>query len=453
MRRRAALGGLFAGALLTPRASALAGLLRVGRRPSEEFTLSNGLQVVVLPSSRAPIVTQMVVYKVGSADETFGRTGIAHLLEHMMFKGTAVLAPTEFSRTVERNGGRDNAFTGFDMTGYHQTIAPDRLELVMRMEADRMVNLRILEPELAPERLVVLEERRMRVDNVPSEMLDEAAREQLFGLHRPYAMPTAGYADDVKKLGVSDLTAFYRRFYAPNNAVLIVAGDTTAAAVRTLAERYYGPVSGRPVEPRQRPADGGSAQPQRITRADVRVLEPRWNVEFLAPSYRIGETRHAYALQVLTRLFGGSETSRLSHSLVAQDKIALSARSGYGATALGLSSFGIAIQPAPGRSVADVERAVGDEMKKLLDGGVSVGEVERAQNQLLAGAIYAQDSLASGPRLYGNALATGGSIAELDEWPQAIAAVGPDDVVAAARHVWRDESAVTSMLTPVEGWK
>jgi zinc protease len=323
----------------------------------------------------------------------------------------------------------------------------------MRMEADRMVNLRILDGELRPERQVVLEERRMRVDNVPSEMLDEAVREQLFGLHKPYAMPTAGYADDVKKLGVGDLTAFYRRFYAPNNAVLIVAGDTTAAAVRKLAEKYYGPIPDRRVESRQRPAEGGTDLPQRVIRADARVPEPRWNRDFHAPSYRVGETRHAHALMVLTRLFGGSETSRLSRALVAQDKIALSARSGYGPTALGLTSFEIAVQPVHGRSVAEVETAVGGQMKRVLDGGVTVEEVERAQNQLLASAIYSQDSLASGPRLYGNALSTGGTIAELDNWPQAIAAVRPDDVVAAARHVWRDEGAVTSLLTPAEGWK
>jgi zinc protease len=183
------------------------------------------------------------------------------------------------------------------------------------------------------------------------------------------------------------------------------------------------------------------------------VPEPRWSRDFLAPSYRVGETRHAHALLVLTRLFGGSETSRLSRALVARDRIALSARSGYGPTALGLTSFEIAVQPARGRSVVDVETAVGDQMKRLLDGGVTAEEVERAQNQLLASAIYSQDSLASGPRLYGNTLSTGGSIAEIDGWPQAIAAVRPDDVVAAARHVWRDEGAVTSLLTPAEGWK
>jgi zinc protease len=451
--RRAAVGGLLAGALAAPRGSARASLLQVQRRPSETFILANGLQVVVLPSRRAPIVTQVLVYKVGSADETYGQTGIAHFLEHMMFKGTGTLAATEFSRTVARNGGRDNAFTDFEMTGYHQTIAADRLELVMRMEADRLVNLRILDHELRPERQVVLEERRMRVDNVPAELLDEAAREPLFGRYKPYAMPTSGYPDDVKKLGVNELGAFYRRFYAPNNAVLIVAGDATAEAVRKLAEKHYGPIAARKVEPRRRPSEGGTDLPQRVMRADTRVAEPRWNRDWLAPSYRMGETRHAYPLQVLARLFGGSETSRLSRALVSDAKIALSASAGYGASSLGLTSFEIAVHPARGRSVGEIEAAVAAQMKRVLDGDVGADEVERTQNQLLASAIYSQDSLASGPRLYGRVLATAGSIAEIDDWPQRIAAVRPDEIVAAARHVWRDEASVTSLLTPADGWQ
>lgn len=431
--------------------SALARLLAVEWRPAETFTLPNGLQVVVLPSHRAPIVTQVLIYKVGSADEVHGQTGIAHFLEHMMFKGTPSTGPTEFSRIISRNGGRDNAFTGFDVTGYHQTIAADRLELVMRMEADRMVNLRIVEKELLPERQVVLEERRTRVDNVPSELLDEAVREQLFGRHRPYAMPTSGYADDIKKLGVNDLTNFYRRHYAPNNAALIVAGDTTVEAVRKLAEKHYGPVPRRTVEPRRRPSEGGPGLPQRVTRADVRVSEPRWSRDYLAPSYRLGEAKHAHALQVLARLFGGTENSRLSRALVADAKLALSASSAYSPASLGITAFDLSVQPAPQKTIIEIETAVTEQMKRLLDDGVTAEEVEHAQNQLLAAAIYSQDSLASGPRLYGALLSTGGTTADVDSWPQRIAAVTPDDVLAAARHVWRDEGAVTSLLSPVEG--
>ena len=280
-------------------------MFAVGRRPAESFTLANGLQVVVLPSRRAPIVTQVLVYKVGSADETFGHTGVAHFLEHLMFKGTDRVAAGEFSRIVSRNGGRDNAYTSFDSTGYHQTVAPDRLDLVMRMEADRMTGLRITERDLISERQVVLEERRSRTDNVPASLLAEAAREQLFGRHKPYAMPVIGYADDIKKLNITELTTFYRRFYVPGNAVLIVAGDTTAEAVRKLAEKHYGPIPNRKVEARRRPAQGAADLPQRVSRADARVVEPRWSCDWLAPSYRVGETKYAYALQVLARLFGG----------------------------------------------------------------------------------------------------------------------------------------------------
>lgn len=412
--------------------------------------MANGLQVIVLPSSRAPIVTQLVVYKVGSADETFGRTGVAHFLEHMMFKGTATMGPGAFSRTIQHNGGRDNAYTDFDATGYYQTIAPDRLELVMRLEADRMAGLRIVEKELVPEREVVLEERRMRIDNVPAALLDEAVRAALFGEHQPYGMPTAGYVDDVKKLSVEDLEAFYRRFYAPDNAVLIVAGDTTPDAVHALAEKHYGPIPSRGIPARQRPSDGGPSLPQRLSRADRRVAEPGWSRDYLAPSYRTGETRHAYALQVLARLFGGGETGRLWRTLVADRRFALSASADYSASSLGLSSFGINVHPAPGHAFGEIESAMADQMKRVLDGEVTSEDVERVQNRLLAAAIYAQDSLGSGPRRYAAALSTGNSVEDVEAWPQRIAAVQVADVVAAARHVWREDRAVTSLLTPEE---
>ena len=450
LRRRALLGGLAAGAFASA-APASAKLFFVERREVETFTLANGLQVVVLPSARAPIVTQLVVYKVGSADEVPGKTGIAHFLEHMMFKGTATVGPTEFSRIVSRNGGRDNAYTTYDSTGYYQTVAPDRLELVMRMEADRMVNLRITEKELTPERQVVLEERRMRIDNSPAALLDEAVQEQLFGYHKPYGMPVSGYVDDVKKLSAGDLIAFYQRHYAPNNAILIVAGDITAEQVHKLAEKYYGPVPRRKIEPRRRPSAGSPDLPQRVQRADIRVAEPRWSRYYLAPSYRMGDTQHAYALQVLARLLGGGETSRLWRRLVVDSKFALSAWAGYSPSSLGLTSFDLGVHPAPQAPLLEIETAVGGELGKLIDDGVSSEEVERAQNHLLAGAIYAQDSLASGPRLYGSVLAIGGTVADIEAWPQRISAVTPSDVIAAARHVWRPERLVTALLTPQGG--
>ncbi len=439
--------------MLASPAIAHAKLFTVEKRRSESFTLANGLQVVVLPSSRAPIVNQLVVYKVGSADEVYGKTGIAHFLEHMMFKGTDTVGPTEFSRIVSRNGGRDNAYTSFDTTGFYQTVSPDRLEMVMRMEADRMAGLRITEKELIPERQVVLEERRMRIDNSPGALLGEAVQELLFGRHKPYGMPISGYVDDVKKLGVRDLMAFYGKWYAPNNAILIVAGDTTPDQVRKLAEKHYGPIARRKIEPRRRPDEGAQDLPQRVARADARVAEPRWSRNYLAPSYHKGETKHAYALQVLARLLGGAETSRLWRSLVDDRKLALSAWASYSPSAVGLTTFDLGAQPATATPMADIENAMGGLLTKLIDDGVTAEEVERSQNQLLAGAIYSQDSLQSGPRIYGNALGVGGTVADIDAWPQRIAAVTPADIVAAARHVWQPRNLVTSVLMPQEGMR
>ena len=450
LRRRTLLGGLAtAGTLAASGASAK--LFTVEKRRVETFTLSNGLQVVVLPSSRAPIVNQLLIYKVGGADEVFGKTGIAHFLEHMMFKGTGAVAAGEFSRIVARHGGRDNAYTSYDTTGYYQTVSPDRLEMVMRMEADRMNGLVIAEKELVPERQVVLEERRMRLENSPGALLGEAVHEQLFGRKKPYGMPIIGYVEDVKKLTVNDLTAFYRKWYVPNNAVLIIAGDTTTEQVRRFAEKFYGPIPQRKVEPRRRPGEGAGDLPQKVMRADARVAEPRWARDYLAPSYFKGETQHAYALQVLARLMGGGETSRLWKVLVDERKLALSTGAGYSPVSLGLSTFDFGIHPAQGVSMADIDTAVGEQVTRLLESGVTPLEVERAQNALLASAIYSQDSLQSGPRIYGSLLGIGGTVADIDAWPQRIAAVTPDAVVAAARAVWKPDRLVTSLLMPQEG--
>jgi zinc protease len=291
----------------------------------------------------------------------------------------------------------------------------------------------------------------MRTDNSPGALLEEAVQEQLFGRHKPYGMPISGYVEDVKKLTVGDLMAFYSKFYAPNNAILIIAGDTTAEQVRKLAEKHYGPVAVRKVEPRRRPDAGAPDLPQRVIRADARVAEPRWSRHYLAPSYRKGESQYAYALQVLARLLGGGETSRLWRALVVDRKLALSAWASYSPTSLGLTTFDLGVHPAPTSPMAEIESAVGGQLGKLIDDGVAAEEVERAQNQLLAAAIYSQDSLASGPRTYAATLCIGGTMADIDAWPQRISVVTPADVIAAARHVWRPDGLVTSMLTPQAG--
>ncbi|TXL69563.1 insulinase family protein [Vineibacter terrae] len=414
------------------------------------FELANGLQVIVLPSARAPIVNQMVWYKVGSADEAPGKSGIAHFLEHLMFKGTPSVPAGEFSKIVARVGGSDNAFTSYDYTAYFQTVAADQLELIMRMEADRMANLIVAEQELLPERDVVLEERRTRTDSQPAALLDEVTREALYG-RQGYGIPVIGFPQEIRTLGVADAQSFYDHHYAPNNAVLIIAGDTSGDAVRALAEKYYGPVARKTVPARQRSDAIGQGLPRTVERRDRRVAQPEWSRDYIAPSYRMGETRHAYALLVLAQALGGGQTGRLYRALVLDSKIALDASVGYSPQALGLASFGIGITPAPQRTMAEMEAAARQQVGALLRDGLGEDEIDGAKRRLLAGAIYARDSLSSGPRMYGSTLTTGGTMADVDEWPARIVAVTRQQVMDAAHAVIDDSRSVTSLLLPENG--
>ncbi|TWT05131.1 pitrilysin family protein [Reyranella sp. CPCC 100927] len=414
------------------------------------FELANGLQVIVLPSARAPIVNQMIWYKVGSADEPAGKSGIAHFLEHLMFKGTPTVPAGEFSKIVARVGGNDNAFTSYDYTAYHQTIAADQLELVMRMEADRMANLIVAEQELLPERDVVLEERRTRTDNQPAALLDEVTREALYG-RQGYGIPVIGFAQEIRGLGVADAQSFYDHHYAPNNAVLLIAGDTTGDAVRALADKYYAAVPRKQVPPRTRSTAIGTGLPRTVERRDRRVAQAEWSRDYVAPSYRLGETRHAYALQVLAQALGGGQTGRLYRTLVLDSKVAIDASAGYSAQTLGLTSFGIGVTPAPQKTVADAAAAAQQQVVRLLRDGLTDDEIDRAKRRLLAAAIYARDSLTSGPQMYGSTLTTGGTMADVDEWPTRIVAVTSGQIVEAARAVLDESRSVTSLLLPENG--
>jgi zinc protease len=403
--------------------------------------------VIVLPSSRAPIITQMIWYHVGSCDEVPGKSGIAHFLEHLMFKGTPSVPAGEFSKIVARVGGSDNAFTSYDYTAYFQTIASDQLEMVMRMEADRMANLIVVEKELLPERDVVLEERRQRTDNQPAALLDEVTREALYG-RQGYGIPVIGFPQEIRQLGVADAKAWYDRHYAPNNATLIIAGDTSEDTVRKLADKYYAPVARKDVPARTRSSAFGAGLPRTVERRDRRVAQPEWSRDYIAPSYRMGETAHAYALQVLAQALGGGQTGRLYRTLVFDEKVALDAGAGYSPQALGLSSFGIAVTPVAQRTMDQTGTAAKRVVDAVLHDGMSEDEIGLAKRRLVAAAIYSRDSLASGPRIYGSTLATGGTLADVDAWPARIAAVTRDQVMDAARAVLDDSRSVTSLLLP-----
>lgn len=413
----------------------------------ETTTLSNGLQVVVIPNHRAPIVTQMVWYRAGAGDEVPGKSGIAHFLEHLMFKGTPTVPPGEFSKIVARNGGRDNAFTSYDYTAFFQNIARDRLELVMKLESDRMQNLVLTDAQVNPERDVILEERRSRIDNNPSARLQEQMQAALY-LNAPYHRPIIGWEHEMEGLTTQDAIGWYRRYYAPNNAILIVAGDITMAELKPLAEKYYGKIPSHQIPPRVRPTEPPPEAARRVELKDSRVRQTVWNRLYIAPSYVAGEKQYADALQVLAEIFGGGVTSRLHKSLVIDKPLATSAGAYYDPDALGLTHFGISAALRPDAKVDDVEAAVNAEIKRLVEGGVTADEVERAERRLRADVVYARDSLQTGARAIGEAITTGTGIEQVESWPTRIAAVTPDQVTAAARAVFRDEGSVTGVLLP-----
>jgi zinc protease len=413
----------------------------------QTFTLKNGMQVVVVRNPRAAVITHMVWYKVGAADEPPGQSGIAHFLEHLMFKGTKKLRAGEFSKIVARNGGRENAFTTQDYTAFFQVVASDRLETMMRYEADRMTGLVLSKEIIEPERGVVLEERRSRTDSRPSSILWEQARAALYQNH-PYRIPVIGWAHEIKALTRDQIIAFYRKYYRPNNAILVVAGDITVARLKPLAEKYYGAVPARPVPKRIRPQEPPQKAARRVIRIDPRVRQPSFGRIYLAPSYNRGNKTDAYALQVLSQILSGGATSRLNKSLVIDQKLADSAGAGYDPLVVDDGTFYVYASPRAGVPIAKVEAAMDAEIHKLLTTGVTAEEVKRAKQRLADAAIYARDSLSTGARILGRALAVGRSIADVETWPEHIEAVTVEQINAAARRVFKINSSVTGILKP-----
>ncbi len=415
------------------------------------FTLDNGLEVVVVSDHRAPVITHMVWYRVGAADEPPGKSGIAHFLEHLMFKGTDKLGPGEASRIIARIGGNENAFTNQDYTAYYQTVAPDKLETVMEIEADRMVNLKLTREHVDSERDVILEERRTRTDNSDAAKFGEQVDAALY-LAYPYRIPTIGWEHEMRRLSQDDAIAFYKRWYAPNNAILIVAGDVTAETVRKLAEKHYGPVPSRQIAKRDRVDEPPQLAERRLSMTSAQVGQARFARRYIAPSHGYGASEHQLALDVLTEILGGGTTSRLYRSLVFDAKIAVSAGSWYDGSDIGPSVFGFYASPGEGRTVGEVEAAIDAEIAKLLRDGVTAEEVASAIKRLTRSAIFARDSVTAPARIIGAALASGLTIQEIESWPERIAAVTADDVTKAARAVLKTEQSVTSILLP-EGSK
>ncbi len=419
--------------------------------PVTSFTLDNGLQVVVIEDNRAPVVVQMIWYRVGAADEPPGHSGIAHFLEHLMFKGTDTVGPNQFSAIVEAQGGDDNAFTSWDYTAYFQRIAADRLDMVMEMEADRMRNLRLAEDDVATEREVILEERAQRTESSPGALLSEQMRAAQY-LNHPYGIPIIGWRHEMEQLSREDALTFYERFYAPNNAILIVAGDVEPQAVLALAERHYGPIApSETIAPRTRPQEPPQLAERRITLADERVSEPYVFRTYLAPERDPGDQKEAAALTILAELLGGSgQTSVLPRALQFDSQTAVYSTAFYEGTSIDAANFGLIVVPAPGVTLAEAEAAMDRVIADFLQTGPDPAALERIRTQVRANDIYARDDVNRLARRYGEALSVGLTIEDVENWGATLSAVTEADIMAAAERVFDRRNAVTGWLTRPE---
>jgi zinc protease len=424
-----------------------AGAAEAGAEPDvAHFTLANGLEIVVVPDRRAPVVTHMIWYKVGAADETPGKSGLAHFLEHLMFKGTAKNPNNRFSRQVATLGGHENAFTSSDYTGFFQRVPRDHLKELMAFEADRITGLVLTDAVVRPELNVVLEEQSMRVANNPNARLAEQIDAALY-LNHPYGRPVIGWRPEIESLTRDDALAFYRRFYTPNNAIVVVAGDVTAEEVSADAEETYGKVAPRvEIGPRRRPMEPAQEAARTVTLADARVEQPSVSRAYLVPSRTTAKPGESEALEVLAHVLGGGANSRLYRALVLEQNVALNAGAYYSGTALDYGKFGVYGAPKPGKTLHDVEAAIDAVITDVAEHGITADELALAKTRLIADAIYAQDNQATLARWYGAALATGETVDMVRDWPQDIRAVTAEAVGAAARTWLNRRASVTGYL-------
>ncbi len=412
----------------------------------DHFTLENGMKVVVIPDHRAPVVTHMVWYRNGSADDPRGKSGIAHFLEHLMFKGTHNHQQGEFSHAVAELGGQENAFTSYDYTAYFQRVAREHLRTVMDFEADRMTGLTLTDEIVAPERDVVLEERRMRSETDPAAQLDEAMNAALY-THHSYGVPVIGWGHEIETLDRQDALDYYRRFYTPENAILVVAGDVEAPEVERLARETYGKIPARGEPPvRKRPREPEPRAQRLLKLADAKVEQPSFERIYLVPSARTAAKGEAEALDVLAHHLGGGQTSLLYRRLVLEQKKAVMAGAYYFADALDESRFFLYAMPAEGVSLEDLESAIDAVLAEVARDGVSAEDVARASTRLIADAVYAQDNQASLARWFGAALANGETVDDVLSWSDRIEAVTVDDVAKAMKWLDRRRSVTGYLL-------
>lgn len=397
---------------------------------AQSITLDNGLQIVVINNKRAPVITHMIWYKVGAADEQAGFSGMAHYLEHLLFKGTDKVEPGEFSRTVKRYGGNDNAFTSYDYTAYFQSIGKEHLEKMMVMEADRMMNAAPPPEHYASEKKVVLEERRQTTENDPRRLFSEQMRSVMFVNH-PYGTPVIGWMDEIKTYEWDDVKAFYDRWYAPNNAIVIISGDVMMEEVKPIAEKTYGALPVKEIPVKKRPVLPPSDARTQLNKAHASIHQPSFQKMYLGPSYA-SNRKDALALDILQEILSGGPTTRLYKSLVVDQKIAISAGMAASSDALDFGTLWLYGTPSTETSLPDLENAIENEVMKVIENGVTDQEVSDAVQRMQDAAIFARDSLAGPAMIIGRAMTTGQTLSEIENWPKDIAKITADDVKAVA---------------------
>ena len=418
-------------------------------REVTDFTLDNGMQVVVIEDHRAPVVVNMVWYRVGAADEAPGKSGIAHFFEHLMFKATDELESGELSRIVEANGGSDNAFTSQDYTAYFQRVAADRLGLMMRMEADRMRDLTLTEEEVATERNVILEERATRTDSDPGALFREQLNAAAY-LNHPYGIPIIGWRHEIEQLSHADALAFYRTYYAPNNAIAVIAGDVDPDEVRALAEEHYGVLEpSLDLPDRVRPQEPPQLAERRLSFSDPRVGRPYLIRRYQAPERDPGDQETAAALVYLAEILGGDgATSVLGRALQFEDPKAVYTSASYRGTSFDDTGFSLLAAPVDGLSLEEMETAMDGVIANFFETGIDPEQFARLKMQLRASEIYEQDSVQTLADDYGRSLTSGLTLDDIAAWPDVLQAVTEEDVMEAARMVFDRRRAVTGFVMP-----
>lgn len=412
-----------------------------------ERTLSNGMRLIVKPDHRAPVVVSMVWYRIGSVDEVNGTTGVAHLLEHMMFKGTKEVPAGEFSRIIAAAGGRENAFTGRDYTGYFQTLHKSQLGLALKLEADRMANLMLSKEEFSKEVRVVMEERRWRTDDRPHALVYERLMATALLAH-PYRHPVIGWMSDIEHMRLEDARAFYQTWYAPNNAILVVVGDVAPAEVFMLAEQHFGALSSKTL-----PARKPQEEPPQLGIKRLTVKAPA-ELPYVLMAFRVPSLRdphkdwEPYALEVLANVLDGNDAARLPRTLVRTERLANSAGASYDGIGRGPALFYLDGVPSGATTVAQLEQALRREVRNVADNGVSEEELKRIRAQVVAAHVYQRDSMFFQARQMGSMETAGLSYKTPDVILEKLKQVTAAQVQEVAKKYFGDDQVTIAYLDP-----